>query len=158
MKHLPQAARIVMLLVFVFVFTSVLNAQNTQRQLTPDIVFQFSSWSTVRIELCDASGQNELTCSYTEQGAQPKPILLNESEKKHLVPILHALKRESYSLSLPDRGIVVGFDIESVVVELNAISLSLQYRDFYERAKSHKPIKRLADWAKNKFPMISTPK
>jgi len=158
MKPLLQTARIFLLMVFALVCTSVVNAQSAQRSFTPDIVFQFSSWGTVRIELRDAMGQNELACSYTEQGEQPKAITLSESEKNHLVPILQALKRESYSLSLPDRGIVLGFDVESVVVELNAISLSLHYRDFYEKAKSHKPIKRLADWAKIKFPMVSTPK
>ena len=61
-------------------------------------------------------------------------------------------------MSLPEHGVVMMFDGESIQIELEAISLGLTYRDRYESAKSHKPIKRLVEWVKRKFPQISTPK
>jgi hypothetical protein len=140
-------------------FGSNLFAQGIKQQIEPNIVFQYSSWGMVRLEIRDAiEGQDELTCSYVEQSEQPKPVALTESEIKHLKSLLQSLKKESYSLSLPAHGVVVICDGESVEIELDAISIRLLYRDDYESAKSHKPVRLLVDWVKKKFPTISTPK
>jgi len=133
-------------------------AQGLRKPGKPNLIFQYSSWITVRFEIRDAEGQDELTCSFTEQSGQSREVPLTESESKHLKSLLQSLKKESYSLSLPAHGVVVICDGESVEIELDAVSLRLVYRDEYENAKSHKPIRLLVNWIKTKFPTISNPK
>jgi hypothetical protein len=138
---------------------SSLLAQTPARQTKPSLSFQYSSWGMVRLELRDAiEGQDDLTCEYAEQGGQSKAVILTSTESTELKALLRSLKNESYSLSLPARGVVVLSDGESIEIEINAVSLGLHYRDAYESAKSHKPIRLLVHWAKRKFPLITTPK
>jgi hypothetical protein len=140
-------------------FHSNLGAQSLQEQIKPNLSFQYSSSGTVRLEIFDAiEGQYKLTCSYAAKRDNFEQISLTESEDTHLKSILQSLKAESYSLSLPDHGVVITLDGEPIEIELDAVSCHLLYRDDYKRAKSHKPIRLLVGWIKRKFPKISTQK
>lgn len=159
MSHLRTSVRILLPIALITALGSGLFAQGLRKQGKPNLVFQYSSWGVVRFEIHDAiEGQDELTCSITEQGEPSKAVPLLESELRTLRPLLQSLKMESYALSLPAKGVVVICDGESVEIDIDAVSLRLLYRDDYEMAKSHKPIKLLVEWIKSKFPTASTPK
>jgi len=159
MSHLRTSARILLPFALITALGSGLFAQGPRKQGKPNLVFQYSSWGVVRFEIRDAiEGQDELTCSITEQGEPRKAVPLTESELMKLRPLLQSLKNESYALSLPAKGVVVICDGESVEIDIDAVSIRLLYRDDYERAKSHKPIRLLVEWVKRKFPKVSTPK